>query len=113
MAFDEPWKDAHNNKGSENHFGLFKTNGEAKYAIWDLVDADTFEGLTRDGNPITKSYGGDFEQLPTTLQTFAFGVLFNQRPSHPRRLSLTSKLCPLPYRTRTASEAISLGPFIG
>lgn len=67
-AFDEPWKDAANELGSENHFGLFKTNGEAKYAIWDLVDADTFEGLTRDGNPITKSYGGDFEQLMETVQ---------------------------------------------
>lgn len=67
-AFDEPWKDATNELGSENHFGLFKTNGEAKYAIWDLVDADTFEGLTRDGNPITKSYGGDFDQLMETVQ---------------------------------------------
>ena len=67
-AFDEPWKHAANELGSENHFGLFKTNGEAKYAIWDLVDADTFEGLTRDGNPITKSYGGDFEQLMETVQ---------------------------------------------
>lgn len=67
-AFDEPWKDGGNELGSENHFGLFKTNGEAKYAIWDMVDAEVFEGLTRDGNPITKSYGGDFEQLMETVQ---------------------------------------------
>ena len=58
-AFDEPWKDAANPGGSENHFGLFTVDGQAKYAIWDLVDADTFEGLTRDGNPIRKTHGGD------------------------------------------------------
>ncbi|RMG75958.1 MAG: glycosyl hydrolase family 17 [Bacteroidetes bacterium] len=58
-AFDEPWKDAANPGGSENHFGLFTVDGQAKYAIWDLVDAGTFEGLTRDGNPIVKTHGGD------------------------------------------------------
>ncbi|GAB4418705.1 MAG: hypothetical protein OHK0039_30410 [Bacteroidia bacterium] len=57
-AFDEPWKDAANPGGSENHFGLFTVAGEAKYAVWDLVDAGTFEGLTRDGNPIVKTHGG-------------------------------------------------------
>jgi hypothetical protein len=35
--------------------------GQAKYAIWDLVDRGIFEGLTRDGNPITKTYGGDYQ----------------------------------------------------
>ena len=58
-AFDEPWKDAHNSKGSENHFGLFKGDGRAKYAVWDLVDQGVFEGLTRDGNPIVKTFDGD------------------------------------------------------
>ena len=58
-AFDEPWKDAANPGGSENHFGLFTVDGQAKYAIWNLVDAGTFEGLTRDGNPIVKTHGGD------------------------------------------------------
>lgn len=58
-AFDEPWKDAANPGGSENHFGLFTVDGQAKYAIWDLVDAGTFEGLTRDGHPIVKTHGGD------------------------------------------------------
>lgn len=62
-AFDEPWKDAHNKKGSENHFGLITVDGQAKYALWDLVDAGIFEGLTRNGNPITKTYGGDKEAL--------------------------------------------------
>lgn len=62
-AFDEPWKDAENPLGSENHFGLINLQAEAKYAIWDLVDQGVFEGLTRDGQPITKTYNGDFEAL--------------------------------------------------
>lgn len=62
-AFNEQWKDAANPKGSENHFGLFKINGEAKYALWDLVDNGTFEGLTRNGNPIVKTYAGNKEAL--------------------------------------------------
>lgn len=58
-AFNEQWKDAHNPEGSENHFGLFTIEGKAKYPIWDLVDKGVFEGLTRDGNTITKTYNGD------------------------------------------------------
>jgi len=62
-AFDEQWKDAGNPVGSENHFGLINLKGEAKYVIWDLVDAGAFEGLTRDGIPITKTYNGDKNKL--------------------------------------------------
>ncbi len=62
-AFDEKWKDAHNVKGSENHFGLFTVDGEAKYVLWDMVDSGTFKGLSRNGNPIVKTYGGDKEAL--------------------------------------------------
>lgn len=62
-AFDEPWKDAKNSLGEENHFGLFTVDGQAKYALWDMVDNGTFEGLTRNGNPITKTYNGDKEAL--------------------------------------------------
>lgn len=58
-AFDEQWKDAANPIGSENHFGLINLKGQAKYAIWDLVDEGVFEGLTRDGHQITKTYHGD------------------------------------------------------
>jgi hypothetical protein len=58
-AFDEIWKDASNPGGSENHFGLFTIDGQAKYAIWDLVDKGVFKGLSRDGNTIAKTYGGD------------------------------------------------------
>ncbi len=62
-GFDEPWKDAHNQNGSENHFGLFTVDGQAKYALWDMVDKGVFTGLTRNGNPITKTYKGDKNAL--------------------------------------------------
>jgi exo-beta-1,3-glucanase (GH17 family) len=62
-AFDEPWKDAANPLGSENHFGLINLKAEAKYPLWDLVDAGVFEGLSRDGQPITKTYGGNLDAL--------------------------------------------------
>lgn len=62
-AFNEQWKDAHNPKGSENHFGLFTIDGKAKYPIWDLVDHGVFEGLTRNGNTITKTYKGEYKSL--------------------------------------------------
>lgn len=58
-AFDEQWKDSNNPGGSENHFGLINLQSQAKYALWDAVDNGVFEGLTRDGMPITKTFGGD------------------------------------------------------
>jgi exo-beta-1,3-glucanase (GH17 family) len=57
-AFDEQWKDAKNSKGSENHFGLINLKGQAKFPLWDMVDQGVFEGLTRNGKPITKTYKG-------------------------------------------------------
>jgi len=62
-AFNEKWKDAQNPKGSENHFGLFTIDGKAKYPIWDLVDQGLFKDLTRNGNPITKTYNGRKDSL--------------------------------------------------
>lgn len=62
-AFDEQWKDASNERGSENHFGLINLKGQAKYAIWHLVDKGVFNGLTRDGKPITKTFNGNKEDL--------------------------------------------------
>jgi hypothetical protein len=62
-AFDEPWKDAGNPGGSENHFGLFTVDGKAKYAIWNLLDQGVFKGLQRGGNEILKTYNGDEEEL--------------------------------------------------
>lgn len=67
-AFDEPWKDAANPGGSENHFGLFTVDGKAKYALWPLVDQGVFEGLTRDGNSITKTSDGDEARLLELVQ---------------------------------------------
>ncbi|WP_438969283.1 glycosyl hydrolase family 17 [Nonlabens sp.] len=75
-AFNEKWKDAANPKGSENHFGLFNIDGEAKYAVWDLVDQGVFNGLTRNGNKITKSFNGskkkllEYVKLPPVKQNF-------------------------------------------
>jgi exo-beta-1,3-glucanase (GH17 family) len=68
-AFDEIWKDAQNPGGSENHFGLFKIDGKAKYALWELVDQGVFEGLSRDGNPIEKTYNGNKEALLEVVLT--------------------------------------------
>lgn len=62
-AFDETWKDAQNPGGSENHFGLFTIDGKAKYPLWDLVDKGVFNGISRNGNPITKTYDGNKETL--------------------------------------------------
>ncbi|MDB9720592.1 glycosyl hydrolase family 17 [Winogradskyella sp.] len=62
-AFDEQWKDAANPQGSENHFGLINLKGEAKYAIWDLVEQGKFKGLTRDGKAIKKTLNGDKKKL--------------------------------------------------
>ena len=62
-AFDEIWKDAANPAGSENHFGLFKVDGTAKYVLWGKVDDGTLAPFSRDGKPITKSYNGSLEKL--------------------------------------------------
>ena len=66
-AFDEQWKDDENPMGSENHFGLINLQGEAKYALWSLVDNGVFEDLTRDGKPITKTFNGDENSLLSSL----------------------------------------------
>jgi len=62
-AFDEPWKDAENPMGSENHFGLFTVDGKAKYALWSSVDKGIFSGLTRNGNTIEKTFNGNENKL--------------------------------------------------
>lgn len=56
-AFDEPWK-SDGTAGSEGHFGLFTVDGQAKFALWDLVDAEAFAGLSRGGHPIGKTHDG-------------------------------------------------------
>jgi exo-beta-1,3-glucanase (GH17 family) len=67
-AFDEQWKDK-NTLGSENHFGLINLQGQAKYALWEMVDKGVFNGLTRDGKPITKTYNGKEESLWLEVKT--------------------------------------------
>ena len=62
-AFDEPWKDAQNQKGSENHFGLITVDGKAKYVLWDEVDNGVFDGLSRNGTPIKKTFNGKSDNL--------------------------------------------------
>lgn len=62
-AFDEIWKDVNHTNGSENHFGLITIDGKAKYAMWSEVDNGKFKNLSRDGNPIVKTYNGDEELL--------------------------------------------------
>ena len=62
-AFDEHWKDGGNPNGSENHFGLFTLNGEAKFALWELFDKGVFNGLKRDGKTLTKTFNGDENTL--------------------------------------------------
>lgn len=66
-AFDEPWKDANNPGGSENHFGLITLEGQAKRALWAQVDAGVFDGLSRAGNPITKTFDGAEAKLMETV----------------------------------------------
>lgn len=68
-AFDEQWKDSGNPQGSENHFGLINLKGQAKFALWELVDQGVFKGLTRDGKPITKTYDGDEKALWEDVKT--------------------------------------------
>lgn len=67
-AFDEPWKDAANEGGSENHFGLFTVEGNAKFAVWNFVDEGIFKNLKRDGNTIQKTYNGNLKRLLNEME---------------------------------------------
>ena len=89
-AFDEKWKDSGDPDGSENHFGLFTLDGAAKYPLWYLVDSGAFKGLTRDGKPVTKTFGGDpvamqASLLPVPLQS-ELGILKIKTVNSNRRL---------------------------
>ena len=66
-AFDEPWKDAENPMGSENHFGLFTVDGKAKYSLWSSVDKGIFSGLIRNGNTIEKTFNGNENKLLASI----------------------------------------------
>ena len=66
-AFDEPWK-SEGTAGSEGHFGLITVDGQAKYMLWNQVDQGVFNGLTRGGNRIKKTYAGDLAELMKNLK---------------------------------------------
>ena len=64
-AFDEPWKDPNGPMASENNFGLFTVEGNAKYALWPLVDSGIFNHLSREenGSHIQKTFEGNAQQV--------------------------------------------------
>ena len=62
-AFDEQWKDPNHTDGSENHFGLFTLDGQAKLTLWPMVDKGIFDGLSRNGNAISKTFNGDKDAI--------------------------------------------------
>ena len=68
-AFDENWKNASNPLGSENHFGLFTIQSQAKYVLWDMVNKGVFNGLTRNGKAISKTYEGNEKVLWQDVKT--------------------------------------------
>ena len=49
-------------------FGLFTVNGEAKYALWDKVDSNTFNGLGRNGVKVNKTFDGNIDDLLKTVK---------------------------------------------
>ena len=75
-AFDEQWKDLKDERASENHFGLFDIDGQAKYVLWDLVDQGKFEGLERNGKKISKTYKGKEKAL--LQEVLAPPVVYNK-----------------------------------
>ena len=66
-AFDEPWKDSGNPKGSENYFGLFTVDGKAKYATWNFVDALNAKNLNRGNKKVIKTFDGDSLKVMQTV----------------------------------------------
>jgi len=62
-AFDEPWKDAKNTSGSENHFGWIDIESKAKYILWDQIEEGKLNGLKRNGKKILKSYNGNLDSM--------------------------------------------------
>lgn len=66
-AFDEPWKDANNPQGSENHFGLFTVDGQAKFAIWDECDSAGLTKLKRGNQAVRKTFDGQVDRVLNEL----------------------------------------------
>ena len=76
-AFDEAWKDFNNPTGSENHFGLFTLQGQAKYAVWSQYNLDTLFLNSRQGKPLNKTYNGNVDSLKSNVRDgkiFKYGI---------------------------------------
>ena len=67
-AFDEPWKDNKNVKGSENHFGLIDIKGKVKYVIWNKIEDGSLKSLTRNELELEKSFKGNFDSLFSQIE---------------------------------------------
>ena len=67
-AFDENWKDPDNDAGSENHFGVFTIDGQAKFVLWDEVDAGLFNNLGRNNRVVSRTLNGNAESLFTKVR---------------------------------------------
>ena len=68
-AFDEPWKNPIDPEHSENNFGLFTSDGKAKFAIWKFIDNQKLSGLSRGENPIQKTFKGNENELLSSILT--------------------------------------------
>lgn len=99
-AFDERWKDSADERGSENHFGLIRLNNEVKYALWDLFDQGAFDGLTRNGKPLVKSYAGDEATLMAEVE----------KPPFKSRMAIRKIATVNPQAV--AGEAVSAGSYV-
>lgn len=62
-AFDEPWKDANNLGGSENHFGLLTIDSKLKLAIWEQAQNLSDQGLKRGNLELKKTHNGDSSEV--------------------------------------------------
>jgi hypothetical protein len=51
---------------------LIALNNEVKYTLWDQFDAGVFAGLTRDDEPLRKSFDGDRDALVASAMTPPF-----------------------------------------
>ena len=68
-AFDEAWKNPLDPQHSENHFGLFTTEGKAKFALWKSIDNGTLVGFSRGKKPLQKTFQGNEKQLLSSVLT--------------------------------------------
>ena len=76
-AFDESWKDFNNPSGSENHFGLFSLQGQAKYTVWSQYDLDALLLNSRDGKRLNKTFNGKVDSLKNIVRDgkiFKYGI---------------------------------------